>query len=167
MRWSHWRFINNQEPQNMMDTNISSPGFWWCCKPLIMLLKSDEICSNLLEKIEKIQKGYFSVCVSFRKCQREIKHNKYFQMTCRFPHRVSLSDCHGEAWATDWSHSSQLGNRDIGETLRADGQSHSPTHWCLPPLGRKSYLLNTLAVQIHTHTHTGGCRHIHYLWVHW
>lgn len=52
-----------------------------------MFLKSDEICSNLLERQRKGRK-VISVCV--RECHREIKHNRYFQMTCRCPQRV----CH-------------------------------------------------------------------------
>lgn len=70
---------------------LSSPGFWRCSQPLVMFLKSDEICSNLLERQRQDGKVIL-VCVQEKVCvcHREIKHNRSFQMTCWCPQRV----CH-------------------------------------------------------------------------
>lgn len=54
-----------------------------------MFLKSDEICSNLLERQRQDRKVILE-CVHECVCHREIKHNRYFRMTCRCPERV----CH-------------------------------------------------------------------------
>lgn len=108
---------------------------------------------------ETRQKGYIGMCACVYQCvcHREIKHNRYFQMTCWCPQRAChYLDCHGEVWASDWSQCSQSEDRYRGQTLRANNQSHSLTHWCFPPLGRKSYLLNTHTCYINTHTCTGG-----------
>lgn len=69
----------------ILNVQLHSPGFWRCRQPLIMFLKSDEICSNLLERDKDKMFHYW---VYMRVCV--INHNRYLQMTGRCPQRV----CH-------------------------------------------------------------------------
>lgn len=145
---------------------LFSPGFWRCRQPLIMFLKSDEICSNLLDKQRKegvilVSVHHQMVCVFV--CHKEITHNSC--SISRWP-----ADAHRETvtiWLPRWGLATWLvtGQPVRKQIQRTDPQGQQPIRLCSSSTGEEKLSPKyTYLHYINTHTHIHrGYRPIHWL----